>query len=50
MVCLVVLWGLELETKVREDFTITEKAPIRCEIVKLGPQRNGNKGWAGWLA
>ena len=27
-----VTYCLELQTKVREDFTITEKAPTDCEI------------------
>ena len=33
---------LELQTKVREDFTITEKAPTRGH--------KGHKGQAVWLA
>ena len=34
---------IELHTKVREDFTITEKAPARV-IQRL---HKGHKGWAG---
>ena len=34
-------------TKVRDDFTITKKAPLYPGLKRLG--RKGLKGWAVWL-
>ena len=39
---------LELQMKVREDSTITEKAPSRT--FRLKTLLRHHKGWAGWLA
>ena len=39
---------LELQMKVREDSTITEKAPSRT--FRLKTLLRHHTGWAGWLA